>query len=99
MSQVQRNHALLEAAGVTGEIVYSSEFTTQSIYPVMDAAIKNIKEQSLNHITALETPDNKGYETYSATISIPYYLDMPKKGSCEVPYSYDPEMKKRSIWR
>lgn len=89
-SQLQRNHALLEAAGVTGEIVYSSEFTTQSIYPVMDAAIKNIPEQPLNNITVLETPDSKDYETYSATIFIPYYLDMPERGSCEVPYSYEP---------
>ncbi|OLQ77701.1 hypothetical protein BIT28_04985 [Photobacterium proteolyticum] len=87
MAQVQRNQSQLKAAGVTGEIVYSAEFTTQSIYPVMEAARENIPTQMLQNL-ALKAK-GRDYWTYSATISIPYYLDMPGSSNCEVSSLYE----------
>ncbi|MGF1729999.1 alpha/beta fold hydrolase [Photobacterium kasasachensis] len=87
MAQVQRNQSQLKAAGVAGEIVYSAEFTTQSIYPVMEAARDNIPTQMLQNL-ALKAK-GRDYWTYSATISIPYYLDMPASSNCEVSSLYE----------
>ncbi|PSW18158.1 hypothetical protein C9I98_17400 [Photobacterium sanctipauli] len=92
VTQVQSNHSQLEAAGVQGEIVYSAQFTTQSIYPVMDAAIGNIPDQAVENVAAINNKPNAKVWSYSATIKVPYYLELPERngenGTCEVPQLY-----------
>ncbi|MGR5061373.1 hypothetical protein [Photobacterium sp. DNB22_13_2] len=92
-SQIQSNHNDLVAAGVQDSIVYSARFTTLSAYPVMDAAINNIPDQAVINVSPIDQSDNADVWTYSATIKVPYYLELPEingeNGTCEVPQLYD----------
>ncbi|MBY5944053.1 hypothetical protein [Photobacterium rosenbergii] len=91
VSQIQNNHSELAAAGVQDTIVYSARFTTQSVYPVMEAAKKKIPEQALTNITFVSDSAFMGYSTYKATIKIPYYLEMPNAANCDVPSLHNPD--------
>ncbi|MBC7002240.1 alpha/beta fold hydrolase [Photobacterium sp. BZF1] len=88
VSQIQSNHNDLAAAGVQESIVYSARFTTQSIYPVMEAAKANIPEQGLKNIKVLNDGKFAKVWTYEATIEVPYYLEMPNASNCEVAALY-----------
>ena len=90
VSQIQSNHNDLAAAGVQDSIVYSARFTTQSVYPVMDAAIKNIPEdRALEIVGEMDTEADSDVWTYEAKVKIQYYLEMPNRSNCKVPQLYD----------
>lgn len=88
VSQIQSNHNDLAAAGVQDSIVYSARFTTQSVYPVMDAVVKNIDPNIALEITSppsTQTGDSKARKILKASLSVPYYLEMPEAETCVVP--------------
>ncbi|MGF1736312.1 hypothetical protein [Photobacterium satsumensis] len=95
VSQIQSNHNDLAAAGVQDSIVYSARFTTQSVYPVMDAAIEKIPDQAIEAVMPIDDDAGSDVWTYSATIKVPYYLELPERngenGTCEVPQLYENE--------
>ena len=92
VSQIQSNHNDLAAAGVQDSIVYSARFTTQSIYPVMDEVVKNIDpniELKIIGPQDTQTGDSKARQLIKASLTVPYYLEMPQAGTCIVPELYN----------
>lgn len=85
-SQIQSTHSLLADAVEGRNIIYSTQFTTQSIYPVMEAVKANIPEQPLRNLTLVGS--NGGISTFEAVITVPYYLEIPNSANCKVAALY-----------
>ncbi|WP_158264511.1 hypothetical protein [Photobacterium rosenbergii] len=91
-SQIQNNHNLVADAAGGQNIVYSAQFTTQSIYPVMDEVVKNIDpniELKIPSPLSSQTGDSKARKLIKASLTVPYYLEMPQADTCIVPELYN----------
>ncbi|AQS37151.1 Bacterial virulence factor lipase N-terminal/Alpha/beta hydrolase family [Shewanella psychrophila] len=80
--------AYQQASG-QGNVIYGAQFTTQSVYPILDSIIEHDASASLGELTKIN--DARKYDTYQTSLTMPYYLPFTKEdeASCLVD-EFDP---------
>lgn len=67
-------NAAIEKTGISGNIAYAAQFKTQSSYAISDSIIENNKSASLGPLIPNKVGGRKAYDTYTASLTLPFYL-------------------------